>query len=166
MLLSSLLSGLELSETKHASPAPVHVAVLEPVCHKFVAIMAGDQSRFRTYKHVHMRRLAEMFDQCSTDSEKQQFVVDMTNDAITFFSGAATRSSTHACARAKFFPPSTSNLLQNSPPFTRNKCCPLVEFKFLLFVVTFKFVKRYWPVRQRVVLACKTTGTASSALCR
>jgi hypothetical protein len=104
VLLSSLLSGLELSETKHASPAPVHVAVLEPVCHKFVAILAGDQSRFRTYKPMHMRQLAEMFDQCSTDSEKQQFVVDMTNDAITFFSGAATRE-LNACLRAhRMFP--------------------------------------------------------------
>ena len=38
VLLSSLLSGLELSETKHASPAPLHVALLEPVCHRFIAI--------------------------------------------------------------------------------------------------------------------------------
>jgi hypothetical protein len=105
VLLSALLSGLELSETKHASPAPVHVAVLEPVCHKFVAILAGEECRFRTYKHTSMSRLAEMFDRCTTDSEKQKIVVDMANDAIVFFSGAATRE-LNACLRARRIFPS------------------------------------------------------------
>jgi len=52
-----------------------------------------------------MRQLAEMFDRCATDSEQQKVVVDMTNDAIVFFSGAATRE-LNACLRARRILPS------------------------------------------------------------
>jgi hypothetical protein len=49
LLLSSLLSGLELSETRHWSPIPANVAVIEPACRHFVAALAGDTYRFRSY---------------------------------------------------------------------------------------------------------------------
>jgi hypothetical protein len=105
MLLSALLSGLELSESLHSSPAPVNVAVLEPICHKFVVILAGDKSRFRTYKPPDMGRLGQMLDRCTTESEKDRIILDVTNDALQFFSGAATREF-NACLRARRIFPS------------------------------------------------------------
>jgi len=104
MLLSSLLSGLELSETKHLSSNLHNVSVLEPVCCKLVTILAGDVSRFRSYTPLHvMRTLPQLFSQ-STDSQKQKIVLDMTNHAIDFFASVASRE-LRACLRAlRYFP--------------------------------------------------------------
>jgi hypothetical protein len=99
-LLSALLSGLELSETRHWSPIPPNVAVIEPVCRNFVAVLAVDVYRFRSYKPLREKD----FGRCTTASEMKRFKLESQNYANSFFSDVATREFA-ACLRAqRFFP--------------------------------------------------------------
>jgi hypothetical protein len=104
-LLSALLSGLELSETKHSSPTPANVAVLEPVCCKLIATLASDVGRFRTFKPKYLGKLNEVLDQCSTDAERRTVMLDVHNEPIDFYGGVASRE-LKACLRARRYFPS------------------------------------------------------------
>jgi hypothetical protein len=110
MMLSALLSGLELSETKHASPTPSTVSVLAPVCSKFVANLAANHMHFRSYKPLclwHTLPLL-MMKKNTTDAEKKklmQNMVEVTNHAVAFFCSAGSRE-LHACVRARRYFPS------------------------------------------------------------
>ena len=87
IILSALLSGLELSETRHWCPISANVAVMKPVCYHLVATLAGDVYRFRSFKPLPLGLLLEK-----------------ENPANSFFSEAATRE-LQACLRARrFFP--------------------------------------------------------------
>jgi hypothetical protein len=101
LLLSALLSGMEISETIYRSPISVNVAVIEPVCNNFVAILAGDVYRFRSYKPFctlsegqQIKQLKQIIDRCATASE----VIEI--HAIHFFDQAATRE-IQACLHAR-----------------------------------------------------------------
>jgi hypothetical protein len=98
LLLSALLSGLELSETRHWSPISTNVGVLEPVCSNLVAVLADDTYRFRSYKPLHLDNTRP------TASDAKRIMLEVANHANTFFSGAATRE-LQACLRARrYFP--------------------------------------------------------------
>jgi hypothetical protein len=102
LLLSALLSGLELSETRHCSPIPSSVAVIEPICRSFVAALAGDVYRFRSYKPLHLGN-TQVFDRL-TASEANRIMLKLENHASLFFSEEATRE-LQACLRARrYFP--------------------------------------------------------------
>jgi hypothetical protein len=98
LLLSALLSGLELSETRHWSPIPPNVGAIEPVCRNLVAVLADDTYRFRAYKPLHLDNTRP------TASEAKRIMLEVENHANAFFSGAATRE-LKACLRARrYFP--------------------------------------------------------------
>jgi hypothetical protein len=100
-LLSALLSGLELSETKHSSRCnPAKVAVLEPACEKFVSILAADVSRLRFYKPTHLKTLPQLMKECSTDKERSRLLLDAENETISFYAEVAGRE-LRACLRAR-----------------------------------------------------------------
>ncbi len=108
-LLSALLNGLELSETRHASPCnPAKVSVLEPACAKFVCTLAADTSRFCCCKPENpMEQLPGfvMSDDCSTIGEKKNILLEETNDALCFSSEAVARD-LKACLHARRYFPS------------------------------------------------------------
>ena len=100
-LLSALLSGLELSETRHSSPSnPAKVAVLEPVCVKFVCTLAADTSRFCCYTPEKLIGHLLNLDDCPTHGEKKNMLLEETNDAICF-SSEAVGHDFQACLRAR-----------------------------------------------------------------
>jgi hypothetical protein len=98
LLLSALLSGLELSETRHWSPISTNVGVIEPVCRNLVAVLADDTYRFRSYKPLHLDNTRP------TASEAKRIMLEVANHVNTFFSGAATRE-LQACLRARHYFP-------------------------------------------------------------
>jgi hypothetical protein len=107
LLLSALLSGLEISETIYRSPISVNVAVIEPVCNNFVAMLADDVYRFRSYKPLRMltkgqqtKQLKQIMDRCATAPEAMRILLDPENHAVRFFDEAATRE-IRACFRAR-----------------------------------------------------------------
>ena len=119
LLLSALLSGLELSETRHWCPIPANVAVMEPVCHHLVATLAGDVYRFRPYKPLLLGRTQIL--QRATTSEKKKILLEVANHANGFFSGAATRE-LQACLRARrFFPSLDLGPLRRLAAFHKNQ---------------------------------------------
>lgn len=110
-LLSALLNGLELSETRHASPCnPAKVAVLEPACVKFVCTLAADTSRFCCYQpeNLIMEQLPGllMSDDCPTIGEKKNTCSNFeeTNDALCFSSEAVARDLKACLIARRYFP--------------------------------------------------------------
>jgi hypothetical protein len=105
-LLSALLSGLELSETRHSSPcSPAKVALLEPACVKFVSILAADVSRLRVYTPTYLKTLPQLVKECSTDKERRKLLLEVKNETISFYAEAAGRE-LRACLRARRYFPS------------------------------------------------------------
>jgi hypothetical protein len=107
LLLSALLSGLEISETIYRSPISVNVAVIEPVCNNFVAILADDVYRFRSFKPLRMltkgqqtKQLKQIIDHYATAPEAMRILLDPENHAVRFFDESATRE-IQACFRAR-----------------------------------------------------------------
>jgi hypothetical protein len=99
-LLSALLNGLELSETRHTSPCnPAKVAVLEPACVKFVCTLAADTSRFCCYKPETLLENPTVFD-C-----KKDILLEEINDALCFSSETVARD-LKACLHARRYFPS------------------------------------------------------------
>jgi hypothetical protein len=100
-LLSALLSGLELSETRHSSPCnPAKVALLEPACVKFVSILAADVSRLRVYKPTYLTKLPRLLEECPTNVERKRLLLEVENETIAFYAEAAGRE-LKACLRAR-----------------------------------------------------------------
>jgi hypothetical protein len=114
LLLSALLSGLELSETRHWSPFP-NWRVIELVCRNLAAVLAQDTYRFRSYKPLHLDNTRP------TASEAKKIILDVTNHANSFFSGAATRE-LKACLRARrYFPDLDLGPLQRLATFHKHQ---------------------------------------------
>jgi len=123
LMLSALLSGLELSETRHWSPIPANVAIIEPVCNHLIAILAGDVYRFRYYKPLHLGH-TQILHRAAT-SEEKKISLDVANHANGFFSGVATRE-LQACLRARrFFPNLDLAPLRRLAAFHKNQVLSL-----------------------------------------
>ena len=102
-----------------------------------------------------MRQLAEMFDRCATDSEQQKVVVDMTNDAIVFFSGAATRE-LNACLRARRILPSLDlKPLARLAAFHKQQMLSMYNGSIL--GIQIPYLRSHIQICE-AVLACKATG--------